>query len=273
MIQTLPVRVDSVAAQERANRRDSMWAYLAVVGAGLVSGSPGSGRSADSFSLAFALLVCVAAAIVVRPISGVYLTLFFSLLGDQVTMVGYPFNANFSSHESMLFVTDRLTFSPVELLASSSPSASWLVRVAAARRWHLFGRPLLWPMLAFGAFVIGGFVYGVFLSGGDLNVAMWEIRPLLYLVAMYVLASALLTRADALRVARLDGRARDLGAEPVVAPLLLRRFRGRGGRGSKPSPNIRPRSCTGGYSSWPWGCGLSEAARGGRSSYCSLPPG
>ena len=195
MIQAYPLRVDSVSAQERANRRDSMWAYLAVVGAGLVIGLAGFGPFGDLFSLAFALLVCVAAAIVVRPILGVYLTVFFSMLGDQVTMVGYPFNANFSSPESMLFVANRLTFSPVELCLFLT-AASWLVRVAAARRWHLFGRPLLWPMLAFGAFAIGGFVYGVFLMGGDRNVAIWEIRPVLYLVATYVLASALLTRAE-----------------------------------------------------------------------------
>ena len=44
-----------------------------------------------------------------------YLTVFFSLLGDGVTMVGYPFNANFSSYQSMLYVANRLTFSPVEL--------------------------------------------------------------------------------------------------------------------------------------------------------------
>ena len=83
MIQTLPLRVDSVSAQQRANRRTSTWSYLAVVGAGLVIGLAGFGALADPFALAFAVLVCGAAAILFRPIAGVYLTVFFSVLGDK----------------------------------------------------------------------------------------------------------------------------------------------------------------------------------------------
>jgi hypothetical protein len=194
VIQTLPLPVDSVLAQERVSRRASMWGYLAVVGTGLVIGLAGFGLT-PQFTVAFALLVCVSAVILVRPIAGVYLTVFFSVLGDGVTMVGYPFNANFSSHESMLYIANRLTFSPVELCIFLT-AVGWFVRVASARHWRLFGRPLLWPVVAFGAFAVGGFVYGVFLKGGDLTVAMWEIRPLLYLVAMYVLTSNLLTRTQ-----------------------------------------------------------------------------
>ena len=50
-------------------------------------------------------------------------------------------------------------------------------------------------MIAFAGFAFVGLIYGVFLKAGDPNVATWEVRPLLYLVAMYLLTSRLLTRA------------------------------------------------------------------------------
>jgi O-antigen ligase len=48
--------------------------------------------------------------------------------------------------------------------------------------------------VAFGGLVLLGVLWGVGARGGDLRVAIFELRPLLYLVAMFVLASNLLTR-------------------------------------------------------------------------------
>ena len=44
---------------------------------------------------------------------------------------------------------------------------SWFAHVAGTRAWHLLGRPLLWPVLAFGCIVVVGLVYGVGARGGD----------------------------------------------------------------------------------------------------------
>jgi hypothetical protein len=172
-----------------------MWGYLAVLVVGLLIGAAGFGALDDPFALALAVLVCGAAAILVKPILGVYLTVFFSVLGDTQTMLGYPFNSNFSSRESILYIHNSLTFSPVELFLALT-AVSWFAHTAGARNWRLRGRPLLLPVVGLGLMVGVGLVYGVGLRGGNLTVAIWELRPLLYLVVMYVLASNLFPRVE-----------------------------------------------------------------------------
>ena len=193
MIQTVPLRIDSVRAQQSADRHHGLYAYVAVLAVGLVIGLAGFGPFDVQFALAFALLACAATAVLLRPIAGVYVTVFFALLGDGVAMVGYPFNINFSSPESILYVNGALTFSPVELFLVLT-GVSWFAHVAGTRSWHVFGRPLLWPLVVFAGLIGVGLLYGVGLYGGDLTTGMWELRPLLYTVAMYFFASNLFTR-------------------------------------------------------------------------------
>jgi O-antigen ligase len=194
MIQTLPVRVDSVRAQERVGRRTSTWGFLGVLGAGLLVGLSGFLPRPDLFALSLGVFVCGAVAILVRPISGVYLIAFFAIVGDGTTMAGFPFNLNFSTQTSFLFVHNALTFSPLEVYLGLT-AVSWLAHVAGTRSWHRLNRPVSGPVLIFAGFVALGLIYGVGAQGGDLTTAMWEARPLLYLVTMYMLVSNLLTRA------------------------------------------------------------------------------
>jgi hypothetical protein len=194
MIQTLPVRVDSVRAQDRSNRRASTWGYLGVLGVGLLIGLAGLLPRPDAFALSLGVFVYGAVAILVRPILGVYLIAFFATVGDGSTMHGFPFTLNFSSQESILFVHNALTFSPLEVYLGLT-AVSWLAHVAGTRSWHRLSRPLSRPLLIFAGFVALGLIYGVGVQGGDRTIAMWEARPLLYLVTMYVLVSNLLTRA------------------------------------------------------------------------------
>ena len=195
VIETLPLRVDSVPAQQRKDRTTLVAAVLAVVGAGLAIGFAGAESKglSDQFPLAFTALLCVAVAILLRPIAGVFLTVSLSVLGDASTMGGYPFNANFSSYQSFLYMSDKLTFSPIEVCLALT-ALSWFAHIAGARSWHLLGRPLLWPLLIFAGCIGFGVLWGVGLQGGDLKIAIWELRPLLYLVAIYILASNLFTR-------------------------------------------------------------------------------
>jgi O-antigen ligase len=182
-----------VRAQQSADRHHGLYAYVAVLAVGLVIGLAGFGPFDVEFALAFALLACAATAVLLRPIAGVYITVFFALLGDGVAMVGYPFNINFSSPESILYVNGALTFSPVELFLVLT-GVSWFAHLAGTRSWHVFGRPLLWPLVVFAGLIGVGLLYGVGLYGGDLTTGMWELRPLLYAVAMYFFASNLFTR-------------------------------------------------------------------------------
>src|SRR5215203_2759454 len=75
----------------------------------MVNSSPGPSHLAWLFFLAGI------AAILYQPRYGIYLILFLSLLGDKGLMPFYPFQLNFSSQESLLFVDQRLIFSPLEV--------------------------------------------------------------------------------------------------------------------------------------------------------------
>ena len=189
----LPLEVDSVAAQQREALWSRASAYLAIFGVGGLLALYGFGSIANPFVVAAAALACIALAILIRPVYGVYLTVFFSVLGDGATMYNYPFNFNFSSTRSMLYLSDALTFSPLEICLLLTV-VGWFLQRASARDWRLAGAPLLRPMLFFGVMVVFGFAWGM-ANGGDFTVAMWELRPLVYMVAMFVLASNLFTRA------------------------------------------------------------------------------
>ena len=221
-METLPLRVDSVLAQERENRWTMLSGYLAVVGAGLVIGLVGFERLGGTFALALAALACVAVAILLRPIAGVYLTVFFSVVGDGSTMGGYPFNFNFSSTRSFLYITNALTFSPLELCLALTV-VSWFVHAPALARGRCAaslcdGR--CWPSPAWSC---SASLYGVGVGGGDITVAMWELRPLLYLVAMYLLASTLFTRSSHYVSLAWVIIAGDLGPERVRAQATTSR--------------------------------------------------
>jgi len=192
VIGTLPVRIDSVQSQQREARGTARLAYLGVLAVGVVIGAMGLGFP-NPFPLALGMLVVAAGAILLRPIAGVYVIAFFAVLADGSTMEPYPFLNNFSGRGSWLFISDKLTFSPLELCIALT-FASWFGHLAGARQWRLEGRPLLRPMLVFGGFVVFGLFFGLGVGGGDRVVAFWEVRPLLYLVVMFVLVSNLLTR-------------------------------------------------------------------------------
>lgn len=193
MLQQLPHLALTAREQRRRNDRNHVLGYVAVLATGLVIGLAGYGSSADPFSFAFAMLVFGAAAILIRPILGVYLTLFFVLIGDGPTIHWFPFALNLSSEESILYVHDALTFTPIEIYLSVTV-VSWIAHVAGARQWRLSGSPVLWPLMIFAGLVVIGVLYGVGVRGGSLTVAIWEVRPILYIPVMFVLVSNLFTR-------------------------------------------------------------------------------
>lgn len=191
MLQSLPLSITTAQAQARANGRTWLVGYSITVGIGLVIGLMGFGSLADPFALTLAMFVAGAAAILVKPMLGIYLIAFFALAGDAVTTPWYPFAKNFSSRESILFISDALTTNPLEIYLALTTLA-WLVRLAGSRNWRIHGQPLLWPLLLFSVTLVVGLMYGVG-SGGNLSIAIWEFRPVMYLPVMYVLASNLLT--------------------------------------------------------------------------------
>ncbi len=132
-----------------------------------------------------------ALAILYKPVSGVFLIIFFAVLGDNILIPWYPFVKNLSSLESVLFLNNRIIISPFEIYMALTLT-SWLGRAAFQRKIKFYIGPLFWPIMAFIAFVVFGLVYGLG-TGGNTNVALWEARPIFYLPIMFVLVSNLIT--------------------------------------------------------------------------------
>jgi O-Antigen ligase len=177
------------ARQQRRRQRRTWWlGYLSVFTLGLmVAGMAWKRSYQQQFGLALAALVITLAAWAIRPIVALHLTLFFALIGDAVTISWFPFNKNLSSRESILYFADDVTISPLEVVLVFAVMATLLRNVSTTGRLLRPG-PMLRPLLIFSALVGFGFANGM-ASGGDLRVAIFEMRPLLYIAMVYILAT------------------------------------------------------------------------------------
>ena len=130
-----------------------------------------------------------ALAIVAQPRYGLYLILFFALLGDVFLLPWYPFVKGFSARESLFFVHDAFIVSPLELYILLT-AVSWLAWQVWRGQLNFFIGKLFWPALVFLVFLLFGLVHGIG-TGGDLRIALWEARAIFYLVTLMVLTSNL----------------------------------------------------------------------------------
>ena len=144
--------------------------------------------------IAWVIYLAGLAVILYRPRYGVYLILFFGLAGDGYMTPWFPFLKGFSSPEALLYVNDALIISPLETYIILT-FVSWLSRGIAQRKINFHAGNLFWPALAFLLFTFTGLAYGIG-TGGNVNVALWEARPLFYLVSIIVLASNLLEKRE-----------------------------------------------------------------------------
>jgi hypothetical protein len=169
----------------------SLLAALALVRTGVTGPEP----------VLFAWIAYVAGAllILVQPRWGLYLIIFLALLGDMRLMPAYPFIKNFSSPESLFYISDAYIVSALEVYLVLTLGA-WLFRERMARRLRIYSGELLAPVLLFGLLVIWGLVYGLGLQPGDLRVGLWEARAILYLPLFMLLASNLLRTPGQIRL-------------------------------------------------------------------------
>jgi hypothetical protein len=149
---------------------------------------------ADPAIVAWLLYGAALALALYRPRYGVYLLLFLGLVGDSILMPWFPFAKNFSSEESIFYLHPDLIISPLEMMLLVT-IFSWLVRQFGARRAEFYTGPLFWPAAVFLAFTCFGIVWGLG-RGGDVNIGLFEARPLFYLPVMLVLVSNLLTKRE-----------------------------------------------------------------------------
>lgn len=180
-----------VGFQRREQRRRDRTFRVVVLFTTLVFGAIAFITAGTPMVLALAILLITATVALSRPILGVHLLIFLTLLGDPATAPWWPFSKNLSSRESIMFVNDGLSVTPLELLLATLYLAC-LVPAIARRGWQFHGGALVRPMLLVSVFLFLGLVRGY--SGGNLDIALFEFRPLLYLVAVYFLIVNLFTK-------------------------------------------------------------------------------
>lgn len=192
MIDVILDNLNETSVRGRLRRANFSWAffYLAFMGVVVLAGLM-IWRSGPTYSpVAWIIFLAGAIAILYQPRYGIYLLIFWGLVGDAVLTPWYPFDSNFSSSNSLLYLHDAIIISPLEAYIGLT-FVSWLSRLAVMRKVDFYKSPLLWPTLLFMFFITIGLVYGIGV-GGDVNIALWESRAIYYLGAMIILASNLL---------------------------------------------------------------------------------
>lgn len=187
----LPRRMSDV--EEQLNTQGRRWRliFAVVIAFGLLISFVERVTQPDGFPLAFTVLLVSCGAAFVRPVVGVYLIVFLTLIGDIVTNAWWPFTKNMSSRESILYLSDSVIINPLELLLAVTLLGYFLQRLEDPN-WRFRRGELFTPIVVFSAFVLIGLFFGLFLRGGDTRIGIIEVRPLLYLPLVYILVTNLL---------------------------------------------------------------------------------
>jgi O-antigen ligase len=186
-----------VAQQERVNATSWRYSYAVCIGLALLVALIAMSTVQALFAPATVVVIVGVVLCVTRPTWGVYLAVGLAMLGDASIFPSYPFTKNLSSPESILYLGDGLTLSPVDLFLGSL-ALGWVLKMLAERTWRLHRGPLFVPVAVFTGFLLIGLVWGL-ARGGAPIVAYWEIRALLYLPILFVLVTNLLDRPQQYR--------------------------------------------------------------------------
>ena len=180
------------AADHLRHRERTWWLlYALLIGATIVLGGLALNTTPRLLPQTIVLLGLGAVVAVARPLAGLHLLTFFTLLGDASILPGYPFAKNLSSRESIFFIDDATTLSPLEVMLLAT-SLGVLLHAYGTTGWRLRRGTLLSPFLALTGIVVLCLLRA-FVAGGNTIVAMWEVRPLLYLPLVYLLVTNVVT--------------------------------------------------------------------------------
>ncbi|MFV9503988.1 MAG: O-antigen ligase family protein [Oscillochloridaceae bacterium umkhey_bin13] len=185
-------RVTSINEQIRQGRWYLALWYLAgfgltvLVALGMLLLGPGPQ------AIGWAVFVIAVSAIIYNPRYGIYILVGFGLAADGLLNPWFPTMKNFSSAESLLFLSRAFVFNTTEFLIALI-TASWLVRVIMTRKFDLVLGKLVVPAMVFMALMGAGFLNGV-LTGGDFSIALWSSRTIFYYPMMVFLTSQLIRK-------------------------------------------------------------------------------
>ena len=182
---TPPASATSVDAQLRAQRRSWRRLFVQVVVLTLFFAAYATTRAPEFVSVTLVAYLAMAVWTMARPIMGVYLVVFFTLLGDYVIAPWYPFAKGLSSKESISYVGDSLRFTPIELMLAVTIVA-WALKAYWTRPTCFRRGALVWPIVVFGCLVCLGLMRA-FIGAADTRIALFEGRWLLYLPILYLL--------------------------------------------------------------------------------------
>ncbi len=143
--------------------------------------------------IAWLIYLVGAGLIVYQPRYGVYLIVFFALVGDGFLSFWYPFNKNFSSSESLMYLNNALIISPMECYLVLT-MAVWWIRGAIQHNFRVISSWLTVSAFVFIFFIAFGLLYGL-ARGGSMVIALWETRPIFYLPLMLLLTNNLFTNS------------------------------------------------------------------------------
>ena len=191
MRQTAALRPDQSLARSsrhQLRRNRILWwlVYGTALTAGLLIGAVAYKRAGQPyFGVAWGCFALLLAAWVRFPKTALAASIALTLTGDIVTVWWFPFAKNLSSFESIMYLADGVSFSPLEI------SVLWGLGVTAYRNLASRGTPfrsapLVVPFAAFVGFAFMGLVRGLS-RGGDSRAATLEIRPLILLPLIYLL--------------------------------------------------------------------------------------
>jgi O-antigen ligase len=145
-----------------------------------------------------AIYLALIIATMIRPVVGVYAVTLLTLVGDEAVAGWYPFAKNFSSRESISYVSDALTITPIDLMLGVTVLA-WLLQSYGRHTWTFRRGALGVPMLIFGALVLFALARAT-VGVGDTRIAIFEGRAMLYLPVLYVLIVQLVQTRKQFRV-------------------------------------------------------------------------
>ena len=143
------------------------------------------------------LLVLTLAAWILRPFLALCATMFFALIGDQVTSPWWPATKGMSAQESMMYLHNKALLSPIELCLVAG-FVGLVVAYLRTGSWPTRRGRADVAVMIFGGFVVFGVAYGV-LTGGSTYFALFQVRPFLNLFALYVLTGAAARSLDQYR--------------------------------------------------------------------------
>jgi O-antigen ligase len=149
----------------------------------------------SEFAAAAVLLLAIAALALAQPTTALGLVILLALVGDSISMTWWPVVKNFSSFESVLYISDGLSVNPFEIVLVVVV-LTWLV----TRSMNPTAGPIRWgpfwpPIVIFTASLFFGMAWGLN-AGGDFRIAIFEARPLFYLAIVYLAVLNLFTTID-----------------------------------------------------------------------------